>query len=545
VRAGLSLPLTARIAAGPRLSLPRGLAAGLILAATAWHVLYLLNDCPLELAADEAHYWDWSRRLDWSYYSKGPLVAWLIRASRELLGGLSERLVGSEMLAVRLPAVLFSAGLLTAIFILTTRVLKSEWLGAAAVAAALSLPVIAAGGTVMTIDAPYVCCWAWALVWGHAALFRRARWAWPAAGLAVGIGILAKYTMVLWLPCVALFLAATPGFRRQLLGRGLWTAVLIAAACSVPILIWNVQNDWITLRHVGTQAAGNGSGWRWAGPLRFVGEQAGLLMVFWFLAWAAALVRHSPLREANPERLYLWWLSAPVFGLFFVVSLRTTGQVNWAVTAYVAGLVLAVGWIADRWQTSPWMRRSAITAAVIGFALTALSHYPQVLRPALVALSGEPTVQQPFPLRRLDPTVRLRGWRHLAAAVDDVRRQVTADGEEPVVAASFWTLPGQLAFYGRGQPDVYCLGAALAQRMSQYDLWRPNPAWDPERFRGRTFIFVGDVAPRLIEAFERVEAPRYVQYSEEGRPVAYWYVTICRGYRGFGPPQTWPGGQRY
>ena len=27
------------------------------------------------------HYWDWSRHLDWSYYSKGPLVAWLIRGS--------------------------------------------------------------------------------------------------------------------------------------------------------------------------------------------------------------------------------------------------------------------------------------------------------------------------------------------------------------------------------------------------------------------------------------------------------------------------------
>ena len=84
------------------------------------------------------------------------------RNYRLLFAGLSQRLVGSEMLAVRLPAVLFSAGLLTSLYVLTARVWKSERLALGAVAAALSLPVIAAGGTLMTIDAPYTCCWGWA-----------------------------------------------------------------------------------------------------------------------------------------------------------------------------------------------------------------------------------------------------------------------------------------------------------------------------------------------------------------------------------------------
>src|SRR5690242_19866156 len=45
------------------------------------HLRYLTHDCPVDLSGDEAHYWDWSRQLDLSYYSKGPLVAWIIRAS--------------------------------------------------------------------------------------------------------------------------------------------------------------------------------------------------------------------------------------------------------------------------------------------------------------------------------------------------------------------------------------------------------------------------------------------------------------------------------
>src|SRR5262249_25418158 len=53
----------------------RILAGLLILGSAGLHVSYLSGNCPLDLGQDEAHYWDWSRHLDWSYYSKGPLVA--------------------------------------------------------------------------------------------------------------------------------------------------------------------------------------------------------------------------------------------------------------------------------------------------------------------------------------------------------------------------------------------------------------------------------------------------------------------------------------
>jgi len=59
----------------------RWLAFLLILGSVLFRLGYLIYDCPLDLAPDEAHYWHWSQRLDWSYYSKGPLVALLIRAS--------------------------------------------------------------------------------------------------------------------------------------------------------------------------------------------------------------------------------------------------------------------------------------------------------------------------------------------------------------------------------------------------------------------------------------------------------------------------------
>src|SRR5262249_20722480 len=128
----------------------------LIVAVTASRLVYLANSCPLDLAPDEAYYWDWSRHLDWSYHSKGPLVAWFIRLSCEVLG--------DTVFAARLPAVIFGSLLLAGLYVLVVQVHRSDKLAFAAVALALTLPIVSAGSLLMTIDAPFACAWMWALV---------------------------------------------------------------------------------------------------------------------------------------------------------------------------------------------------------------------------------------------------------------------------------------------------------------------------------------------------------------------------------------------
>jgi hypothetical protein len=523
----------------------RALAAVLVLAAAGLHILYLASDSPLDLAPDEAHYWHWSRHLDWSYYSKGPLVAYLIRAGCELAGGWSLQLTNTEMLAVRLPAVVCGSLLLVSLYVLTRQVYGRERLAAAVVAAALTLPLVAVGSSLMTIDAPYTCCWGWALVLGHHAVFRRAPWAWPAVGLVVGLGILAKYTMILWLPSLGLFLLTSADHRRLLYHPGFWMMTATAAVCCLPILVWNLNHDWVSVRHVGGQTGVQAPGLRWWGPLAYVGVQGALLLGFWFVAWTAAMTAHRPWKEPEAGLRYLWWMSAPMFAVFLVFSLKTPGQPNWPVTAYLSGLVLTAGWLGQQLQAPrPWWRWG--TAAGVGMAcglgllLTVLVHQSRWIQPLLVRWSGPPSAARPLPLRRLDPTCRLRGWRTLAAAVDRVRAELHARGIEPLLAGSAWTLPGELAFYCAGHPAVYSFGLALGDRHSQYDLWRPNPVWDAEAFRGRTFIVVGEAGPALKRAFDEVEAPRLVVYQEQGQPIARWAVTVCRGFRGF-PSQ--PGGR--
>jgi hypothetical protein len=531
-----------------RLCLPEALAAWtchatatvLILAAAALHIYYLTHNCPLDLAPDEAHYWDWSRHLDWSYYSKGPLVAWLIRTSLELLGGWSRSVSGSDMPAVRMPAVLSSALMFTALYLLTLRVYQRPRLALLVVACGLTIPLAAAGASLMTIDAPYTCCWAWGLVLGYDAAVGGKRWAWLLAGAVVGLGILAKYTMILWLVSFFLFLAASVKGRPLLRRPGFWLLATIAGVFCLPIVFWNYRNGWVTFQHVGGQAGVLDSDGRirWLGPLEYVAVQCAIFLIFWFIAYVRAMAAHAPWKDGDFGRRYLWWMSAPTFVIFFFFSLKTPEEPNWPIAAYLSGLVLAAGWLADpvnrpkSWDQ--WIARAGFVSACVGGLLVSLfMHHTDWARPLFARISGPATEVRPLPLRRFDPTCRLRGWHTLATALDAECNRQRERGIEPVLAGDCWNVPGEIGFYCHGQPAVYSIGLGMADRHSQYDFWHPNPIDEPENFRGRTFIVVGDPNPFLRQAFDRLEPPRVITYQEAGAPLARWTYTVCHGYRGF------------
>jgi Dolichyl-phosphate-mannose-protein mannosyltransferase len=520
----------------------RAVAALLILSAAGLHLLFLARNCPFDLAPDEAHYWQWSRDLDASYYSKGPLVAYLIRASCELTGSWSVAISGHEGLAVRLPAVICGSLMIAGLYVLAVQCFGDERLGTIVAAIALSLPTLTVGHTIMTIDAPYMCCWAWALVFGHRAIFRHSAWAWPLLGLMIGLGILAKYTMVLWIPCAGLFLVYSRDHRWLLRRPGFWTACAIAAAFCLPILWWNFNNGWVTFRHVGGQAgvavAENKPFLLWAGPIRYLSGQIGVLFGVWFVVWLLAMWQCRPGRESEPNRLFLWFLSAPQFVFFGLFSLKTEVMLNWPATGYLSGLILAMGWYLDwlrgiRASARRWLIAGATMTIAAGILLAVLVHEAAAFRPFLAQAAGPPRFAGDIPVRRFDPTCRMRGWRHLGAQFDRIRQQMP--GQTPVLAAARWTIASELAFYCDGHPMVYSLGSALRDRQSQFDLWRPNPIRDQEEFLGRTFVFVdvGGISPEIQAAFERTEATRRICYDEDDTPIAFWDVTICHCFRGF------------
>jgi hypothetical protein len=310
----------------------------------------------------------------------------------------------------------------------------------------------------------------------------------------------------------------------------------LAAACRLPIVLWNAQHDWVTLRHAGGHAGLHSERvLHWLGPLRYLGTQFGILLGFWFVVWGRALWRHRPGQEERPEMLYLWWLSAPVFVFFGLFSLKNGGgEPNWPVTAYLSGAVLAGAWLVEELQTARGLLRRWTIGATVGFAalgllLTVLMHRLVWIQPILVRIAGPVTNERPLPLRKIDPTARLRGWRTLARAVDRLRDHLRRQGFESELAGAAWILPGELAFYCHGHPIVYSFGSALGERHSQYDLWRPNPVDDPDAFVGKTFIIVGGSESLFHDSFEQILTLSEVIHVEDGQPINRWSLLV--GYR--------------
>jgi hypothetical protein len=516
------------------------IALAVILLVAVLRIGLLLLDTGLDLSPDEAHYWDWSRNLDWSYYSKGPLVAWIIRASCEFLGPLSLSLTGALTFAVRAPAVLFGSLMLGSLYVLTVQVSESRRLGLLVVLGAITHPIVTAGSTLITIDSPYACAWGWASVLALHAIRTPSLWAWLLAGLIVGLGILAKYTMAVFLPSVALYLLLSPRDRGQLATAGPWLMVGVASLACVPILLWNSQHDWVTVQHL-LQLAGLGprghdrapGGFKLLGPINYIGGQFALMLGTWFVLWAAAVFTYAPWRDDHPGRRYLWCLSVPMFAVFLAFSPKTGGgELNWPITAFLTGSVLAAIWYVS--FSRPWIHGVVAGTCALGLSASVFLYISPALHPLMELAVGKPTATNPTPMRKLDPTCRLRGWRELARQVDAICAEVRAEGEEPVLVGTGWTLPGQLGVYGAGNPRVYCIGSLQGERLSQYDLWH-NPIDHPADFLGRTFVIVGYAHASTLASFETVSSTHTIRIEVAGRPISEFTVWVCRGFRGFGP----------
>src|SRR6476469_3781531 len=97
----------------------------------------------LELAPDEAYYWDWSRRLSLGYYDQGPMIAYVIRATTALFG--------TNEFGVRFGVLAASAATVLCCYVLSRRLFSP--LTCFLVVFLLSLsPFLEAGSLIATYD---------------------------------------------------------------------------------------------------------------------------------------------------------------------------------------------------------------------------------------------------------------------------------------------------------------------------------------------------------------------------------------------------------
>ncbi len=161
-----------------------------------------------DLEFDEAHYWMWSQRLAPAYFSKGPGIAFVMRASTAVFG--------ANEFGVRFFSPVLAAGTSLLLFYFARR-LFSATAGLWAVMALNITPIFNIGAFLITIDALSVFFWLAAMFTFWLALEKSPHfsWHWPLTGLLIGFGFLSKYTNAFELVSILAVLALAPRLRRE------------------------------------------------------------------------------------------------------------------------------------------------------------------------------------------------------------------------------------------------------------------------------------------------------------------------------------------
>ena len=261
------------------------------------------------------------KHLALSYYSKPPLIAYT-----QFLG---TAIWGDNAFGVRF----FSPVIAATISLVILRFLASQVNALVAlwfVVIVNTMPLMAVGATLMTIDPLSVLFWCAALVSGWHAVGKSSTTWWIWTGIWMGLGFLSKYTALFQWLCLLLFFVLWKPARSELRTPGPYLAFVINLLLTLPVLIWNYQHDWITLTHL-KDRGGLNQAWqltfRWFSE--FLGSELVLLNPVYFLGilWAAIAVWRY--HRDSPLLLYFFCMGAPLFLFYWIYTLRARVQPNW------------------------------------------------------------------------------------------------------------------------------------------------------------------------------------------------------------------------
>jgi 4-amino-4-deoxy-L-arabinose transferase-like glycosyltransferase len=431
----------------------------------------------LPLIGDESYYWLWSRRPAWSYHDHPAGVALLVRASTAV--------GGQGHLGIRWLNALVGTAAVFLAWRVGRRLLSPHAGLVAASAVALGAPYILTSRFVYTNTLPLLLMLAnllafWRMSGEHARLRHGVLF-----GLTLALFFNAKY--VAYVYTLSLAAAILLDHRQLLRTRRLWIGAGIAALGLLPVLVWNLEHDWVSFRwqlsHLASTEMGSSS-----------------LLTHAYHAWSyltgplVALAAAGLFRlRTRAERL----LTIVALSLLLPVALSTASSPRNLSLGLVPLLMLA-GTRLPVNGTSSFRRpaAAALFTLLLGVSLYGVGTVLKLHGPA------------PLPASSIVPAI-LRdaaGWPSLSAVVEG--------GSDPVFTVDY-SLAGQVNYYTN--EDAYT-------NWGQYLVWGIPPVTNA-KIVSLDYVDEDAVTSRLRQAFQRVEGPHRTVVKERGttKVVFVWH----------------------
>ena len=406
----------------------------------------------VDLYFDESQYWAWAQDLAFGYFSKPPLIAWIIAAA--------EGVCGSGEACLRSPAPLFYFAMAVVIYVAARDLYGSRTAFWAGLTAALA-PGITFSTRIISTDVPLLFFWSVALL-AYLRLRRGGGWGWALLlAVAFGLGILAKYAMVYFLACAIIAGLIDRDSRALLRGAKLWTAVAIGALFFVPNLIWNLGHGLSTMVHTGSNIAGRGAVFDVEDAVEFIAAQFGVggPVVFGTLLILAARVR-APFVTGD-DRVMLAF-SVPILAVIALLAFVTDAKANWAATAFVSAFIVTTA-VLLRLNRPAWVGLGVGVGLFCQIALIAGDHFADRLT---------------LPLEEArDVYEQTMGWQALG---DEVTAQAAKTGARAIVARTRRDVASLIYYTRQSGVPVYAWPPEGGAPTDHFELTRPLTADAPE-----------------------------------------------------------------
>jgi len=466
---------------------------------------------------DEAYYWLWGQHPAFSYYDHPPFQAWV--------QGLFTALVGKSFFSLRLSNVL-SNGILFYTYWQITHYLYGKhrhdvfWVTIAALLASplyflflalawhdhwlITFSLIAAFQFMQFLDS-------------YSADGRGRTGLLYQAAIALGLALLCKYNAVfVGLGCLAAIVAHQP-WRGLLRDRRLYIALLITLTLLLPIVIWNVNNDFQSFQYYSDRSVDNaGFRLKWGETLGFIGIS--ILMVSPVNSWAIACALRQP--RCSTYRIVAFWVFTVSTLALLAVSFVSTALYYWNILAYLLLFPLLPTVFIERWCQASSKLHSPLPTPTsfpklffagqfygLLFALLLVIHYSVLPLSALSSPDSDPDSRMLF------------GWDQVGVAV---QQQTQKNLNQPFLVTTDYRSAAALA-YQLNDPNVL----AISDRIDQFDFWIND-----QQLKGRDAVILSDdwhpLGAKLRDRFERVSEPETIAVRRFGVFIKNYYV--LRGY---------------
>ena len=474
----------------------------------------------MEFGNDEVYYWTYALYPDWSHFDHPPMVGWVIQL-------FSLNLLFDSEFFIRLASVVFMTANTYIIFRIGKELKDAQTGLYAALLFTASIYAFVITGIFIMPDTPLMLFWLLAIWMAVRSLsLSKGRFI-LLFGLFAGLAMLSKYSGVfLW---VGMGLYILIFNRKQLKNPYLYLSLLISAICCIPILYWNLQNDFISFHFHGARVGGNKLNFSTFGT-EIAGEffyNNPVNFILAIIAVVTAFKRKISIKK-SAQRLILC-IALPLILVFLFFSLTRPTLPHWNAPAYILLILLSAVYLRDKQSDTEKLPKSIIAAlSVLVFSL--------VIGVAEIKTGFIPLDKhtEPEQLGRDDFTLDMYGWRQLGEKFADFREQKIAEGvmkPEDGIVANQWFPLANLDYYVARPLGMRVMGLGWPEFLHKY-LWINEKRGSFHL--GENYWFISDSRyfknPKETYQwyFKEIELVGVIEIDRCGKPAKNFFVYTCK-----------------